>query len=82
MSHIIISTSPTHSGKAEQMLEGTGCTEIYETFELCLADNDRSFKICKEPMMLFRKCMDDWGLKKHNASKARVAKGETTTESW
>jgi hypothetical protein len=51
MSHIIISTSPTHSGKAEQMLEGTGCTEIYETFELCLADNDRSFKICKDSMM-------------------------------
>jgi len=50
----IISTSPTHSGKAEQMLEGTGCTEIYETFELCLADNDRSFKICKDSMMQFR----------------------------
>ena len=79
---IILATTPTHSGKAEEMLEGTGCAPVYEAFELCLADNERSFAKCKNAMMEFRKCMDAWGLKKDQESKVRIANGEKTKETW
>jgi hypothetical protein len=82
MAAVIVATTPTHSSKAEEMLEGTGCVEIYEQFELCLANNDRSFTICQPDMMKFRKCMDEWGEKKHVQNKKRVKKGEKTTASW
>ena len=77
-----IATTPTHSGKAEEMLQGTGCAKMYEEFELCLAENDRSFSKCKEKMMNFRNCMDEWGLRKSALSEDRIAKGEKPTRTW
>ena len=78
----VIATTPTHSSKAEEMLEGTGCAAVYELFELCLADNDRSFAKCKTQMMTFRKCMDTFALENDANTKKRVAKGEQVKSTW
>ena len=74
--------TPTHSSKAEEMLAGTGCAPIYELFELCLADNDRSFAKCNAQMMKCRQCMQDFSLAHDKKTKERVANGEQTTTTW
>lgn len=66
-----LAASPSHSGVAAEMLEGTGCVEIYEALEVCLADNDRNFSKCTEHTFKFRECMDAFADKKLALAKAR-----------
>ena len=66
-----LAASPSHSGVAAEMLQGTGCTEIYEALEVCLADNDRNFSKCREQTLKFRECMDAFADKKLALAEAR-----------
>ena len=77
-----LALSPSHASVAAEMLAGTPCVQAYETFELCLAEHERSFAQCKAPMMAFRACMDKFADEKARLATRKRTAGEQQVKDW
>ena len=43
------------------LIDNTGCSEVYEELEYCLGDHDRDWRKCQKEVATFRKCMGTQG---------------------